>query len=299
MNTSELHNKIKEAYSNQNLNKITVTLINLYKEQQFGTLRQIAEMISESVEIPYESDSKAFSKMMMLYHPDRGDFHRNEIDRLAQKNDHDGLLNYAHILMLGKIEEIAATLSSYEDIDYSPVYEWDLDLNDFTIINTRANTSAEEVVESSAEINSDTGYTFYEGIQRRMFGDTSIGFPPYYLENLDEFELSQSGIRDLDGIQYCVHAVVMDLSENLISDISLLWDLTQLEELNLSGNFVEEIDPIVNLRNLKTLDLSHNGVRDVSYLLHLPKLEYVDLTGTRVTQSQINKLEASGVTVVF
>jgi Leucine-rich repeat (LRR) protein len=47
------------------------------------------------------------------------------------------------------------------------------------------------------------------------------------------------------------------------------------------------------------LNLSHNAVNDVSYLLHLPNLEYVDLTGTRVTQSQINKLEASGVTVVF
>lgn len=299
MHTTELYNKIREAYSNQNLNKISVTLINLYKEQQFGTLKHIAEMISDSVEFPYESDSKAFSKMMMLYHPDRGDFHRNQIDRLGENKDHEGLLNYAHILMLGKIEEIAATLSSYEDIDYSPVYEWDLDLNDFTIINTRANTSSEEANESPAELHSKTGYTFYEGIQRRMFGDTSTGFPPWYLEDLDEFELSQSGIHDLDGIQYCVHAVVMDLSENSISDISLLWNLTQLEDLDLSGNIVEEIDPIVNLRNLRTLNLSHNGIRDVSYLLHLPKLEYVDLTGNRVTQSQINKLEESGVTVVY
>lgn len=300
MKTSELYSKIKEAYSNQNLNKITVTLINLYRDEQFGTLRQIAEMISESVQIPYESDSKAFSKMMMLYHPDRGDYHRSEIDRLAGQNDHDGLLNYAHILMLGKIEEIASTLSSYEDIDYSPVYEWDLDLNDFTIINTRARNSSDDGYDTVAEVQTSRGgCTFYEGIQRRMLGDTSIGFPPYYLEDLDEFELSQSGIKDLDGVQYCRHAIVMDLSENSISDISLLWDLTMLEDLNLSGNLVEEIDTLVNLRNLKTLDLSHNSVSDVSYLLHLPKLEYVDLTGTRVSQLQINKLEASGVTVVF
>lgn len=299
MTTVELHNKIKEAYSNQNLNKITVTLINLYKSEQFGTLRQIADMIRESVDLPNDSDSKVFARMMMLYHPDRGDFHRITIDNLAEKNDHDGLLSYAHILMLGKIEEIAATLSSYEDIDYSPVYEWDLDLNDFTIINTsNRNTQEENEASEPASVLSN-GCTFYEGIQRRMFGDSSVGFPTWYLEDLDEFELSQSGIKDLDGIQYCRHAVVMDLSENSISDITLLWDLTLLEELNLSGNFVEEIDPLVNLRNLKTLDLSHNAVRDVSYLLHLPKLEYVDLTGTRVTQSQINKLEESGVTVVF
>jgi len=300
MTTSELHNKLKEAYSNQNLNKITVTLINLYREQQFGTLRQIADMISESVEMPVDSDSRYFSKMMMLYHPDRGDFHRNEIDRLAAINDYDALLSYAHILMLGKIEEIASTLSSYEDIDYSPVYEWDLDLNNFTIINTRAKNSSDDEYNVIEEVRTDRrGCTFYEGIQKRMFGDTITGFPSYYLEDLDEIELSQSGIRDLDGIQYCRHAVVMDLADNSISDISLLWDLTLLEELDLSGNYVEEIDSLVNLRNLKTLNLSHNAVNDVSYLLHLPNLEYVDLTGTRVTQSQINKLEASGVTVVF
>jgi Leucine-rich repeat (LRR) protein len=300
MTTNELYINLKEAYSNTNLNKITVTLINLYREEQFGTLRQITEMIGESIEIPYDSDSKAFSRMMMLYHPDRGDFHRNEIDRLAETDDRDGLLNYAHILMLSKIEEIASTLSSYEDIDYSPVYEWDIDLNNFTIINTRSKNSDEESTDVIDESRAgQQGCTFYEGIQLRMFGDTSTGFPSYYLEDLDEFELSQSGISDLDGVQHCTHAIVMDLSGNSISDISLLWNLTLLEELNLSGNYIHEIDSLVNLRNLKTLNLSHNAVRDVSYLLHLPCLEYVDLTGTKVNQSQINKLEETGVTVVF
>lgn len=298
MTIAELHNKLKEAYSNQNLNIITVTLINLYRDNQFGTLRQIAEMIRESVDMPEDSDSKTFSRMMMLYHPDRGDFHRSEIDRLAGENNYDGLLTYSHILLLGKIEEIASTLSSYEDIDYSPVYEWDINLNDFTIINTRPDQASDEGFVITGEAQQE-GCTFYEGIQRRMLGNTSTGFPTYYLEDLDEFELSQSGIRDLDGVQYCVHAVVMDLSENSITDLSLLWDLTQLEELNLSGNCVEDIECLANLRNLKTLNLSHNAVRDISYLLLLPKLEYVDLTGTRVTQSQIDKLEESGVTVVF
>ena len=28
--------------------------------------------------------------------------------------------------------------------------------------------------------------------------------PAYYLEDIEDLELSQSGIDDLDGIQYCV-----------------------------------------------------------------------------------------------
>lgn len=296
MTTPELYNKIKEAYSAPNLNKITVTLIRLYKDEQFGTLRQIAEMISESADIEIDADNKHFSRMMMLYHPDRGNFHRNEIEKLAANNDHEGLLGYAHILLLGKIEEIASTLSSSEDIDYSPVYEWDIDLNAFTIIDGQERVHRKA---GAGHAGRPKGYTFYEGMEMRMLGNTCKGFPPYYLEDLDEIELAQSGINDLEGVQYCKHAVVMDLSDNSISDITLLWNLTGLEELNLSGNRIENIETLANLRNLKSLNLSNNNVKDISYLSDLPKLEFVDLCGTKVTGSQIRDLEESGIVVAI
>ncbi len=294
MTTAELHTKLKEAYSNQNLNKITVTLINLHKDQQYGALHQIAEMISESVAIIIDPEAKYFSKLMMLYHPDRGDFHRNEIEKLAVNNNHDGLLGYAHILMLGHIEEIATTLASYEDIDYSPVYEWDMNLDGFTVINDKEPHTEKKYTFRTHKRN----YTFYDAIKIRQFGKTTIGFPTHYLEDMDEFELSQSGINDLDGIQYCIHATAMDLSGNAISDISLLWGLTLLEELNLADNKIEEIETLANLRNLRTLDLSNNAVKDISVLLHLNKLAFVELTGSKVSQAQIRELEESGVTMV-
>jgi Leucine-rich repeat (LRR) protein len=296
MTTADLYQNIKEAYSNSNLNKISVTLIGLYREQQYGTLKQIAEIISESDAFEPGTDAKNFARMMMLYHPDRGDFHRNEIDRLAAAKDHDGLLKYSHILRLGKIDEIAATLATYEDIDYSPVYEWDINLENFTIINTGGNVVEEK---TRRVVSKKRFYSFYEGVQMRIFGDLNVGFPTYYLEDLDEFELSQSGINDLDGIQYCLHAIVIDLSENAISDITPLWKLTQLEELNLSDNEIEDIETLSNLTNLKSLNLSNNSIRDISYLLELPKLEYVNLTGTKVNQSQVEELEEAGVTVVL
>jgi len=294
MTPSELHDKLREAYSGQNLNKITVTLINLYKDEQFGTLRQIAEMISESVEILIDAEGKYFSRLMMLYHPDRGDFHRNEIDRLAANNDYEGLLGYTHILTLSRIEEIAATLTSYEDIDYSPVYEWDVNLEGFTIINLGESGHTEQKRQRRA---GKRGCTFYNAIKIRMYGKTTVGFPPHYLEDQEEFELSQSGINDLDGVQYCIHATTMDLSDNAISDISLLWGLKLLENLNLSDNRIEDIDSLANLRNLKTLNLSNNAIRDVSVLLNLNKLEYVELTGTRVSPDQIHELEETGIKV--
>jgi hypothetical protein len=296
MNTAELYIKLKDAYSGQNLHRITVTLINLYKDQQFGTLRQITEMINESVEIPIDEQARYFSKLMMLYHPDRGDIHRNEIDRLAAEQDHEGLLGYAHILLLNRIEEIATNLSSIEDIDYSPVYEWDVNLEGFTIVQDKDTLQPEKKQFTGKHRR---GYTFYEAVKMRMYGKTSVGFPPHYFEDLDEFEMAVSDINDLDGVQYCIHATSLDLSGNDIQDISPLWGLTQLEELNLSDNRIREADTLANLRNLKTLDLSNNGIRDISPLMNLGKLEYVDLSGCKVSALQIKQLEEMGVTVAL
>ena len=295
MTTSELHIKLKEAYTAQNLNKITVTLIYLYKEQQFGTLRHIAEMISETVDINLDSENRYFSKLMMLYHPDRGDFHRNKIDNLALNQDHDGLLGYSHILLLSRIEEIAATLTSYEDIDYSPVYEWDVNLDGFTIIDVNEDGGSEKKRRKPAHRKS---LTFYDAVKIRMYGSTKVDFPFHYLEDLEEIELSQSGISDLDGVQYCFHAISMDLSGNNISDISLLWGLTQLRELNLSDNKIEDIYTLANLRNIRILDLSNNPVKDISALHNLNKLEYIVLTDLKVSQNQLRELEEKGGIVV-
>ncbi len=295
MTTSELHTKLKEAYSGQNLNRITVTLIHLYKNEQFGTLRQIVEMISNSVEIYIDPENRFFSKLMMLYHPDRGSFHRSEIEKLAAKNDHDGLLNYSHILMLNRIEEIAEALTSYEDIDYSPVYEWDLNLEGFSIIDTRKSGQADYERHDKPRKKFNT---FYNALKFRMYGKSTVGFPSHYLEDLEELELSQSGINDLDGVQFCIHTTTLDLSDNAISDISLLWGLKLIENLNLSDNRIEIIDTLVNLRNLKTLVLSNNPIKDVSPLHNLSKLEYVELSGTRVSHDRILKLEELGITVL-
>lgn len=293
MTITDLHKKLKEAYSNENLNKICVTLIQIYKSEQWGTLNQIIEMISESIAIQSDDRGKAFAHLMMLYHPDRGDLHRREIDARAADLNYDGLLEYSHILLLSRIDEIATTLTSMEDIDYSPVYEWDINLEGFSIITTRNPDPFQKTVSKKRR-----GYTFFEALKMRIYGKSTVSVMPHFLEDLDEFELSQSDINDLEGVQYCIHAVNMDLSDNSICDLSLLWGLKNIEELNLSYNKIEEIEPLTNLTNLKSLNLSNNSIKDTSGLLMLSNLEYVDLTGNRIPSAQIRLLEESGITVV-
>jgi Leucine-rich repeat (LRR) protein len=252
-------------------------------------------MISDFVNIEIANDGKGFSKLMMLYHPDRAIYHINEINRLKAQNDFNGLLTYSHILRLEKIEEITSSIKSYDDIDYSPVYEWDLDIEGFTIINLN---EPHDPIRSKTHTDL-VGYTFYDAIKIREYGDMDVEYPPFYLEEIEELELSSSDVNDLDGVQFCIHARTIDVSDNRISDLSPLIGLNDLEELNLSDNQVGIIDELSYLKRLKNLLLSNNYINDISPLFELKNLEYVELSGNNVDIEQIIQLSETGVTVEF
>jgi Leucine-rich repeat (LRR) protein len=201
------------------------------------------------------------------------------------------LKKYAHILKLERIEEIANSMHGFEDIDYSPVYDWDFHTEGFSIIT-------DEDIERNIQIGSLV-CNFYNAIKIRQYGHTNIEFPRNYLEDIDEFELSSSDINDLDGVQFCIHAKIMDLSDNKINDLSPLIGLSLLEDLNVSDNQIANLDVLSNLVNLKRLYLSNNYFDDISPLLELDKLEYVDLTGNEISLYQINQLKDIGVTVDY
>jgi hypothetical protein len=295
MTIAELNKVLLEAYTVENLNKISLTLINLFKSGQYSILQKIAVIISDFVKIEITDDGKGFSKFMMLYHPDRAGFHINEINRLMDLDSFDGLLNYSHILKLERIEEIASSLNSYEDIDYAPVYDWDFDTEGFSVVY---DTQPIEIIKTKTRTKL-VGYTFYDAIKLREYGHTEIEYPSFYLEDIEEFELSSSDINDLDGVQYCIHATAIDLSNNRISDLSPLTGLSNLEALDLSDNQIGYIDGLSNLIRLKSVSLSNNLIEDISPLFELEKLEYVDITGNKISSEQIDKLIDLGITVTF
>lgn len=295
MKISELQHKLQEAYSVNNLNNISLTLINLYRAGNFATLQRISEIISDFVTVTIKDDGKGFSKLMMLYHPDRASYHISEINRLAGENNFDRLLEYSHILKLDRIEEISVAMKSYEDIDYSPVYEWDFEADGFTILN-----DSEPVDILKTKTNTKrVGYSFYDAVKIREYGHTDIDYPSIYLEETEEFELSSSDINDLYGVLFCINARTIDVSDNRISDITPLFGLTKLEEINLSDNQIGYLDGIHNLVNLKSILISGNYIEDLSPLFELPMLEYADLRDNKVDVEQINALIESGVVVDF
>jgi Leucine-rich repeat (LRR) protein len=295
MTITELNKELLEAYTVSNLNKISLTLINLFKTKQYSVLQKIAEIIRDFINIEISNDGKGFSRFMMLYHPDRAGFHIKEINRLTEQDNFNELLNYSHILRLERIEEISSIINSYEDIDYAPVYDWDFETEGFSIVY---DTQPIETIKTKTKTN-PVGYAFYDAIKLREYGHTEIEYPSFYLEEIEDFELSSSDINDLDGVQFCIHAKTIDVSDNRISDLSPLIGLTNLEELNLSDNQIGYIDALSNLMGLKSLLLSNNYIEDITPLFELEKLEFVDISGNNISPEQIEKLIDLGVTVTF
>ena len=289
-----LKNNILEAYSAENLNKISAILLSYYKNQQFGSLQKIADIISDFIPVEIDENGKGFSKLMLLYHPDRGEFHRTEIIKLAEADNFDALLNYSHILKLERLEEISALIESFEDIDYSPVYAWDFDSEGFTV----KSETGQKLKNETLNTRKNKLVTFYEAIKIRQYGHTKISFPAYYLEDIDEFEMASSDIDDLDGIQYCLHAVNVDLSDNFIDDLRHLENLGLIEMLNLSDNRISDIDSLEYLTNLRELNLANNRIQDISPLFLLEHLEFVDLSGNKIPPASLRKLSDKGINVV-
>jgi Leucine-rich repeat (LRR) protein len=295
MQIGELQKMLLEAYTVKNLNIISLTLIRLHRSGNFGSLQKISEIISDFVAVKIGDDGKGFSKLIMLYHPDRADLHINEINRLTEENNLDRLLEYSHILKLERIEEIAEALKSYEDIDYTPVYEWDVETEGFSVItDNRPDDFIKDKTSSKSK-----GYAFYDAIKIREYGHTDIEYPSFYLEDIEEIELSSSDIDDLDGVQFCLNAKTIDVSDNRISDLTPLFGLTNLQELNLCDNQIGYIDGISNLLNLKSLMLSNNFIEDISPLFDMQNLEYVNLTENKLDIDQIKRLLESGVVVDY
>ena len=71
-----------------------------------------------------------------------------------------------------------------------------------------------------------------------------------------------------------------------------------MERLYLSNNYITLIDSLSNLTVLQVLDISYNDVDDLSPLFELSHLSYLNVMGNRIPAWQLEKLQLRGVTVI-
>jgi internalin A len=100
-----------------------------------------------------------------------------------------------------------------------------------------------------------------------------------------EVLLEKAGTDDAEAAEQILSSMTeLDLSNNLITDISSLGSLTNLTTLNLRDNLITDISSLGLLTNLTTLDLNCNKITDISSLGSLTNLTELDLgNNNRIT----------------
>jgi Leucine-rich repeat (LRR) protein len=300
----DLYFKLKEAYSDQNMNAITAGIIQLYRSGDHDKIKEITRLVSDYIDINDEKIHRCFSRLIMTYHPDKSSQYLKEIDQIIQSGHSERLQDLAHILIFQDLDSIIVPDQSEEDIDYHPEYRWD-----FEAMKMKAEFDDgpsgmiyDDEDYSDYEYKSyhttDSDYSFYSALKIRLYGTEEIDLPYYYLEEMEEIDLSGYGIENLEGIEHCKYIKNLDLSNNAISDIWGMVNLGNIEELYLQGNQIGLIDVLYNLRKLRILDISGNDINDISPLFGLHKLEFVNLLNNPIPKSQINILRQNDVMVV-
>ncbi|WPJ98151.1 hypothetical protein SH580_10615 [Coraliomargarita algicola] len=75
------------------------------------------------------------------------------------------------------------------------------------------------------------------------------------LESATNLSFSQAGIRDLSGMELAYQVVILDLEDNVITDLKPLAGATKLSTLSLNDNPVADLSPVLSLQSLGVLDI--------------------------------------------
>jgi hypothetical protein len=106
---------------------------------------------------------------------------------------------------------------------------------------------------------------------------------PSDLAGVPEIHASNRGIRSLDGLQYCVSLIRLDIRGNAVTDLGPLGGLTQLSDLDASSNDIASLQPLTGKVSLMNLSLGDNAISDLGPLQALQGLNVLYLSGNEIT----------------
>lgn len=99
---------------------------------------------------------------------------------------------------------------------------------------------------------------------------------PLYSKDLQEIEsldVRNKKVKNLEGLQYLVNIIELNLNWNQIQDLSPLGSLSSLKRLKLWGNQIRDITPLSRLTGLELLTLEDNHISNIEALKGLERLE--------------------------
>jgi hypothetical protein len=279
----------------ERLQKISVDIIGCYKRRDVSALSWYAETCE--LDTDRSNLQRMFSSLIQKYHPDKHSLIMKEISSAYESCDGERLSLLKKSFLFGDAPRMTVRVTD-EIVERDESYGYAED--DFGYDERpREEEPSEREYDRETEVSSDA--TFYEALNREFLGNNDIVIDESDLRNLDgDLDLSDCGIADLSGAEYCVYLSGLNLSCNRIRSIERLSNMVHLRWLFLADNEIELVSALSHLTDIEELDLSGNSIEEVSVLLSLGRLSYCNLMNNPIRDmSVIRRLEERGVIVIF
>ena len=121
----------------------------------------------------------------------------------------------------------------------------------------------------------------------------ALKYPNFYFD-LDVSNGLVSQIDLADYLQYEVKGTPFGWKNNIKSlpEVKGLTNLKFVKILDLSNNLIDDLSELTSLKNLEIIYLANNKISDhknIEYLNSLPKIRYIDLTGNQIAKTLSQK----------
>ena len=127
---------------------------------------------------------------------------------------------------------------------------------------------------------------------------------PIELDDITELSVQNGLVESLEDLTALRRLITLRLTDQPLSDASLLGELTELEVLNVSGCQLTDATFVASLTGLIRLDISRNDLSDIHFASELTHLEYLNISNNGVTDltplsnlTELQTLDAKDVPV--
>jgi len=300
MNSQNLYDKLRQTYTESNLNKITSHIIKLYRNEHSQNILKLGILLKDFIDFDISKANRLFNHLMMLYHPDKLNYYLAMIDKYQNQKDQEKLSQFSHIFIVQKALKIIPVDHNF---DYSELYSseirYGLDEEDFDTVSYFDFSNNESEIENDNNSNNDF-IDFITAMQRREKINLNINSLDFYLEQFEgELDLSNSNLYELSGIEHCKNISSLDLSHNIIIDISNIRELVFLKSIYLSSNNISDISALAEINTLEYIDLSFNDITNLEPLSGLSNVKYLNIIGNEIPQQQIKEFPKDGVIFIY
>lgn len=103
------------------------------------------------------------------------------------------------------------------------------------------------------------------------------------LTKLTQLDISQNILTDITPLAGLTSLEVLTLNNSAVVDLTVLGALTALRELDLSFNSIQNITALSSLTGLQTLNLSNNQIADIRAIGKLTALTNLDLSHNKIS----------------